>query len=103
MDKRINSNLPKSISVKEICSVQDDFNSRFSAIERTYSYVIYNSKEKPLFFNDFCCWVTNDLDMKKMNDQLQCLSGKMIFHHSEVLIAIQKSCKDYARCKYKTT
>ena len=77
--KGINSNLPKSISVKEICSVQDDFNSRFSAIERTYSYVIYNSKEKPLFFNDFCCWVTNNLDIKKMDDQLAMFIGENDF------------------------
>ena len=77
--KGINSNLPKSISVKEICSVQDDFNSRFSAIERTYSYVIYNSKEKPLFFDNFCCWVTNDLDINKMNDQILMFIGKNNF------------------------
>ena len=79
MDKRNKFKSPKSISVKEICSVQDDFNSRFSAIERTYSYVIYNSKEKPLFFKDFCCWVSNNLDIKKMNDQLAMFIGENDF------------------------
>ena len=43
----INSNLPKSIAVKSIFNVPHDFNSRFSAKERRYSYVIYNSKNKP--------------------------------------------------------
>ena len=101
MDKR---NKFKSANqfLKEICSVQDDFNSDHSNRE-TYSYVIYNSKEKPLFFKDFCCWVSNTLDIKKMNDQLAMFIGENDFHHSEVLIAIQKSFKDYARCKFKTT
>ena len=49
----INSNLPKTISVKKVFEVPIDFNSRFSAKERKYSYVIYNSKNKPLFFDRF--------------------------------------------------
>ena len=48
----INSNLPKTIAVKQIYDVPEDFDSRFSAIERRYSYVIYNSKNKPLFFKE---------------------------------------------------
>ena len=47
----INSNLPKSIAVKNIFHVPTDFNSRFSALERRYAYVIYNSTNKPLFFD----------------------------------------------------
>ena len=45
----INSNLPKTIAVKKVFEVPNDFNSRFSAKERKYSYVIYNSNSKPLF------------------------------------------------------
>ena len=50
----INSNLPKTIAVKQIYDVPEDFDSRFSAIERRYSYVIYNSKNKPLFSFGSC-------------------------------------------------
>ena len=50
--KGINSNLPRSIGVKKIFNVPNNFDSRFSAIERKYSYVIYNSISKPLFFDD---------------------------------------------------
>ena len=49
--KGINSNLPKSIAVKNIFEVPNNFDSRFSAIKRSYAYVIYNSKNKPLFFS----------------------------------------------------
>ena len=43
----INSNLPDSILVKAVTNVADDFHSRFSALDRSYTYVIYNSKTKP--------------------------------------------------------
>ena len=68
--KGINSNLPKSIGVKKIFNVPENFDSRFSAIERKYSYVIYNSSSKPLFFDDYCYWVTNKLDKELILDQL---------------------------------
>lgn len=75
----INSNLPKTIAVKQIYDVPEDFDSRFSAIERRYSYVIYNSKNKPLFFNRFSHWVTNELDTDIMESELKMLKGKHDF------------------------
>ena len=61
--KGINANLPKTIAVRKVFNVPDDFDSRFSAVERRYSYVIYNSKNKPLFFDTFSYWVTNNLEI----------------------------------------
>ena len=75
----INSNLPKTISVKKVFEVPIDFNSRFSAKERKYSYVIYNSKNKPLFFDRFSHWVTNKLDIDIMTNQLQMFKGEHDF------------------------
>lgn len=75
----INSNLPKTISVKKVFEVPIDFNSRFSAKERKYSYVIYNSKNKPLFFDRFSYWVTNKLDIDIMTNQLQMFKGEHDF------------------------
>ena len=73
--KGINSNLPRSIGVKKIFNVPNNFDSRFSAIERKYSYVIYNSISKPLFFDDYCHWVTNKLDKSLISDQLNMFIG----------------------------
>lgn len=75
----INSNLPLSIAVKDIFEVPQDFNSRFSAIERSYAYVIYNSKDKPLFFNSFSYWISNNIDLDKMTQQMKMLEGKHDF------------------------
>jgi len=71
----INSNLPRSIGVKKIFDVPSNFDSRFSAIERKYSYVIYNSHSKPLFFDDYCYWVTHKLDTEIILDQLNMFLG----------------------------
>jgi len=43
----LNSNLPDSISVKKAVIVPLDFNSRFQAKGKTYSYSIYNSPIRP--------------------------------------------------------
>ena len=77
--KGINSNLPKTISVKDVFEMPHNFDSRFSAIERRYSYLIYNSKNKPLFFDGFSHWVTNELDIDKMEVQLGMFLGEHDF------------------------
>ena len=77
--KGINSNLPKTIAVKKIFQVPEDFDSRFSAIKRSYAYVIYNSKNKPLFFDKYCHWVTNKIDILSMKNQSQMFLGKHDF------------------------
>ena len=75
----INSNLPKSIAVKNIFHVPTDFNSRFSALERRYAYVIYNSTNKPLFFDKFSHWITNEIDLDEMQIQLEMFLGEHNF------------------------
>ena len=77
--KGINSNLPKTIAVKKIFQVPEDFDSRFSAIKRSYAYVIYNSKNKPLFFDKYSHWVTNKIDILSMKNQSQMFLGKHDF------------------------
>ena len=75
----INSNLPDAIAVNKMFKVPDDFHSRFSAKERFYSYVIYNAKTKPLFFDDYVHWENMPLDLEVMNDAAQQLIGKHDF------------------------
>ena len=61
-------------------NVNENFNSRFSALERRYAYVIYNTKKKPLFFDKFSYWVTNELDINDMKDQLNMFLGEHNFN-----------------------
>ena len=71
--------MPKTISVKQVFDVPEDFNSRFSAKERRYSYVIYNSKNKPLFFDKFSHWITNKIDIDIKEHELKMLNGEHDF------------------------
>ena len=75
----LNSNLPKSINIKNISLVSDDFHSRFSAKERSYSYVIYNSKNKPLFFNRFCFWESKEIDLSLLKKEAKHFLGNHDF------------------------
>ncbi|MDC0906864.1 hypothetical protein OAS81_05910 [Gammaproteobacteria bacterium] len=54
--KGLNSLLPNDISVSSIQKVPDEFHSRFDAINRTYSYVIYTGKTQPIFLRNYVYW-----------------------------------------------
>ena len=75
----INSNLPDSILVKAITNVTDDFHSRFSALDRSYTYVIYNSKTKPLFFDKIVHWDDNLINFEVMKEQASMFLGSHDF------------------------
>ena len=71
----INSNLPNSIQVKDVIDVPEEFHSRFLAKNRTYGYVIYNSRSKPLFFNNYAHWEKTPLDFEILESEGKTLLG----------------------------
>ena len=75
--KGINSNLPKTIAVKKIFQVPEDFDSRFSAIKRHYKYGIIN-RRAPLTFDKGKYWRVG----RKLNiDPMITASKYLIGHH----------------------
>ncbi|MDA8933715.1 tRNA pseudouridine(38-40) synthase TruA [Gammaproteobacteria bacterium] len=77
--KGINANLPESIAIKSIARVSDYFHSRYTAKERSYSYVIYNSKSKPLFFGGHCHWDSNTIDIDILKKHADMFLGEHDF------------------------
>ena len=75
----LNANLPNDISVVDVDTVEETFHSRFDAIDRTYSYLIFNSPSRNVLLDDFYYWEQSDLDIDKMNEESQCLIGKHNF------------------------
>ena len=75
----LNSNLPPDISIVNMDRVKDSFHSRFDAIDRTYSYLIFNDQSKNVLLDDFYYWEQGNLDIDKMAEQSQCLIGKHDF------------------------
>jgi len=74
---RINSLLPTDISVSDCWEVQDNFNARFDAKSREYSYYIHCHKNP---FSEEISWQRNgELNIEKMNQAAQLLIGKKAF------------------------
>lgn len=62
---RINSFLPKDISVRNIYKVQDNAHARFDALKRDYEYRIFIGKDP--FSQDFAYQIYKRPDVEKMN------------------------------------
>ncbi len=74
-----NSNLPDSISVRWAVPVADDFHARFSARQRSYRYLIYNSRQRPALGIRHLTWNYRPLDVDLMHQAGQYLVGEKDF------------------------
>ena len=63
-----NANLPHSISVVWAKIVSSHFHARFSAIERTYNYLIYNRPIRSAIWNKKATWDYRPLNITLMNE-----------------------------------
>ena len=74
-----NSNLPCDISIKWAQQVAPDFHARFSALARSYRYLIYNNKIRPALFAELVTWHLKNLNEKNMSKAAQYLLGEYDF------------------------
>ncbi|APA82988.1 tRNA pseudouridine(38-40) synthase TruA [Francisella tularensis] len=75
----VNALLPKDIKILAVQQVDNNFNSRFTAINRTYNYIIYNSATSSPIFAEHCLWENRELDIDKMNQACKYLLGEQDF------------------------
>jgi len=68
---RLNSMLPKDISIAEVLKVRNDAHARFSANSRSYEYIIGTKKDA--FLHDRAYFLFKKLDVGKMNQAAQLL------------------------------
>jgi tRNA pseudouridine38-40 synthase len=71
----VNAHLPASISIQWAQHVGDDFHARFSATERTYTYIILNTRVRQPLWDGRAGWVYQGLDLEKMRQAAKCLVG----------------------------
>lgn len=74
---RLNSFLPKDITVYNVHKVNSDAHARFDATERTYHYFVQIGKD-PFNF-DYAWQIRYELDLDKMNEAAKSLLGKQDF------------------------
>jgi tRNA pseudouridine38-40 synthase len=69
----LNGNLPTSIRAKYAEVVPPDFHARYSAVARTYVYVILNRATPSAFLARYTWWLSGALDVEAM-----CLAGRLL-------------------------
>lgn len=96
----INANLKKSIVIREIMEVPEDFHSRYSVKEKTYRYVINNSKEGSAIFRNLEYHVPQKLDVLKMQEAAAYFEGT---HDFKAFKSSGTSSKSSVRTIYKAS
>ena len=75
----INTNLPEDVNVTWIKPVDDDFNARFSALKRSYRYLILNRLSRSAVHHNRMWWHHHPLDIQRMQAAADQLIGRHDF------------------------
>jgi tRNA pseudouridine38-40 synthase len=75
----VNSQLPRSIRILWVRTVNNDFSARFSAVARRYVYVIRNRDVSSAFLNGKVTHISQELDVEAMHEAAQALVGEHDF------------------------
>jgi tRNA pseudouridine38-40 synthase len=75
----VNALLPDSIAVQWACAVPDTFHARFSALSRTYVYVLRTSRARSPITHARVGWVHYPLDLQLMRQAALMLIGEHDF------------------------
>lgn len=74
-----NSIMPNSISLMWTTPVESSFHARFSAVSRTYRYILLNRKVRPSYLSKKTGWFGPYLDVERMNSAAAMLVGEYDF------------------------
>jgi len=74
-----NSQLPAGIAVQWATTVAEDFHARYSAVSRTYRYVLYNHAVRSALLAGRAGWFHLPLDLEKMQEAANYLVGEQDF------------------------
>lgn len=94
----INSRIKKSIVIKNAEEVDEKFHSRLNCKQKTYRYVINNSKQGTAIYRNLEYHVSNDLDLEKMQEAAKFFEGE---HDFRAFKASGTSSKNSVRTIYK--
>ena len=94
----INSKLKKSIVIKKAEEVEERFHSRYNAKQKTYRYIINNSKQGTAIYRDLECHIPIKLNIEKMKKAAKYFEGE---HDFKAFKASGTSSKSSVRIIYK--
>ena len=79
MIKWLNAILPDDIFIKDAAEVPESFHSRYSAVAKTYNYMILNRREPDLFQRNYLWHIKKILDIDSMKYCLAAIEGSFDF------------------------
>lgn len=74
-----NTHLPADVAVRWVCPVDPEFHARYSAMARSYRYVIVEGWDRPALWRRRVLWSHRSLDIDAMNLAAQGLLGEHDF------------------------
>ncbi len=74
-----NTVLPEGVAVEQAVEVPDQFQARFDAVGKHYSYYYFLSKTKPTYLRNYTAFITDDLRIELMRKACSCLIGEKDF------------------------
>jgi len=87
----MNSMLRPEIRIINCAEVPPDFHARFSAISKTYFYIINTSKILSPFLRNFCCHTPDIGDLSRIEEALTLLIGEHNFERFTAADAVGES------------
>ena len=94
----LNANLKKSIVIKKAEEVSEDFHARYNCKEKTYRYIIDNSKYGSAIYRYLEYHIPQKLDFEKMREAIKHFEGT---HDFKAFKASGTSSKSSVRTIYK--
>ncbi len=94
----INSNIKKSIVIKTAEEVDEKFHSRLTCKQKTYRYIINNTKQGTAIYRNLETHIPVKLDIKKMKKAIKYFEGQ---HDFKAFKASGTSSKSSVRTIYK--
>jgi len=71
--------LPRDVTIRWAKRMTEDFHARFSALNRSYRYLIYNGPTQQALLNKQLTWIYRPLDIERMQLAAECLVGEHDF------------------------
>jgi len=75
----VNARLPAQVAVQSVCRVDSGFHARFSALRRSYVYLIHRGAQRHPLHEHRSGWVFRPLDTERMSAAAQVLVGEHDF------------------------
>lgn len=74
-----NSQLKKSIRIKKVEEVDENFHSRYHCHKKTYAYIIDNSEQGTAIYRNYTCHIPQPLNIEAMQKAITYLIGEHDF------------------------